>query len=110
MAKLSIDEITQRLKPIALPPLGDNPLVSILTANYNYARFIGDAIESAQNQTYTNWEMIVCDDGSTDDSCELVERYMQRDPRVRLVRKQNGGQTSAANAAYRECHGQIVCF
>jgi cellulose synthase/poly-beta-1,6-N-acetylglucosamine synthase-like glycosyltransferase len=69
--------ISQRLKPIALPPLCDHSLVSILTANYNYAQFIGEAIESAQKQTYTNWEMIICDDGSTDNSCEVVERYMR---------------------------------
>jgi glycosyltransferase involved in cell wall biosynthesis len=108
--RIDVEEISQRLKPIALPPLCENPLVSILTANYNYARFIGEAIESAQKQTYTNWEMIICDDGSTDNSCEVVERYMRRDPRIRLVTKQNGGQVSAANAAYRECKGQIVCF
>ena len=83
--RLSMEEIAQRLKPIALRPLGENLLVSILTANYNYARFIGEAIESVQKQTYKNWELIVCDDGSTDNSCEIVERYMQRDSRIRLV-------------------------
>jgi glycosyltransferase involved in cell wall biosynthesis len=108
--RLGVEEITQRLKPIALPPLRENPLVSILTANYNYARFIGEAIESAQKQTYTNWEMIICDDGSTDNSCEVVERYMRRDPRIRMVTKLNGGQVSAANTAYCECKGQVVCF
>jgi glycosyltransferase involved in cell wall biosynthesis len=110
MAKKSLEEIAQLLKPIALAPLCENPLVSVLTSNYNYARYLGEAIESVLGQTYTNFEMIVCDDGSTDDSCEVVERYAQRDPRVRLVTKQNGGQASAWNAAYRECKGQIVCF
>jgi len=108
--QLSVEEIGQMLEPVELPPLCENPLVSILTANYNYARFIGEAIESAQKQTYKNWEMIICDDGSTDNSCEVIEGYRKRDPRIRLVRKQNGGQTSAANAAYRESKGQIVCF
>lgn len=108
--RLSLEEITQLLKPVALAPLCENPLVSVLTVNYNYARYLGEAIESVLSQTYTNFEMIVCDDGSTDDSCEVAEHYAQRDPRIRLVRKQNGGQVSASNAAYRECRGEIVCF
>jgi len=110
MAKQNLEEIAQLLKPIALAPLCENPLVSVLTGNFNYARYLGEAIDSVLGQTYTNFEMIVCDDGSTDDSCEVVERYVQRDPRVRLVTKQNGGQASAWNAAYRECRGEIVCF
>ncbi len=103
-------EIAQRLKPVSLGPLPENPLVSVLTANYNYAAFLGEAIESVLAQIYTNFEMIVCDDGSTDKSCEVVEKYGQRDPRVRLLRQQNGGQASAWNTAYRECRGDIICF
>lgn len=105
-----MEEIGELLRPVELPPLCENPLVSILTANYNYARYLGEAIESALAQTYTNFELIVCDDGSTDNSCEVAEHYVRRDPRVRLLRKENGGQVSATNAAYRECKGQIVCF
>lgn len=110
MANNNSEEIEQLLKPIELGPLFDNPLVSLLTANYNYAHYIGEAIESALGQTYANFEMIVCDDGSADDSCEVVRRYAQRDPRIRLIRKENGGVSSALNAAYRESHGEIVCL
>jgi glycosyltransferase involved in cell wall biosynthesis len=110
MAKQSLEEIEQLLKPIALAPLCENPLISVLTASCNYARYLGKAIESVLGQTYTNFEMIICDDGSTDDSCEVVERFARRDARVRLVAKQNGGQASAWNAAYRESKGQIICF
>ena len=67
-----VDLIARELWPIPLPPWPENPLVSILTANYNYAQFIGEAIESVQKQTYTNWEMLICDDGSTDNSCEIA--------------------------------------
>jgi glycosyltransferase involved in cell wall biosynthesis len=104
------ERITELLKPVRLGPLPDEPLVSVLTGNYNYAAFLSDAIESVLDQTYTNFEMIVCDDGSTDNSCEVVEQYAQRDPRVRLIRQQNGGQASAWNTAYRECRGEIICF
>ena len=103
-------EIAQRLRPVRLGPLPENPLVSVLTANYNYASFLGEAIQSVLGQTYTNFEMIVCDNGSTDKSCEVVEQYAQRDPRVRLLSQQNRGQASAWNTAYRGCRGEIICF
>ena len=59
-------EIITALHPIELRPLPAEPLVSILISNYNYARFIGAAIRSALDQTYPNIELIICDDGSTD--------------------------------------------
>jgi glycosyltransferase involved in cell wall biosynthesis len=78
------------LRPMELPPLSENPLVSVLVANYNYARYIGDALESMIAQSYPHFELIVCDDGSSDDSCAVVERYVKRDRRIRLIRKENG--------------------
>jgi hypothetical protein len=110
MAKLPTEEVEQLLKPVDLSPLSPRPLVSLLTPNYNYGHYVGEAIESALAQTYTNFEMIVCDDGSTDNSCETVEGYARRDPRIRLIRKQNGGVASALNAAYRESKGEIICL
>ena len=110
VCRISQERITELLKPVRLGPLPDEPLVSVLTGNYNYAVFLSDAIESVLAQTYTRFEMIVCDDGSTDKSCQVVEQYAQRDPRVRLIRQQNGGQASAWNTAYRECRGDIICF
>jgi glycosyltransferase involved in cell wall biosynthesis len=103
-------EVARLLKPISLDLLCETPLVSVLTGNYNYAGFLGEAIASVLAQTYSNFEMIVCDDGSTDNSCDVVERYANDDPRVRLIKKRNGGQGSAWNAAYRECKGEIICF
>jgi len=97
-------------RPLALPDTGPNPLVSILMANYNYARYLGTAIESALQQSYRNLELIVCDDGSTDNSVEIARRFVERDPRVRLIEKANGGQASAFNAAFSESRGQILCL
>jgi glycosyltransferase involved in cell wall biosynthesis len=108
--KVSPERIAELLTPVPLDPLSESPLVSVLTGNYNYAPFLGEAIESVLAQTYTNFEMIVCDDGSVDNSCEVAENYAQRDSRVRLIRQQNGGQASAWNTAYRECRGEIICF
>jgi glycosyltransferase involved in cell wall biosynthesis len=110
MANYDLNEIDQMLKPIELTPLPENPLVSVLTANYNYARYLREAIESVLAQSYPNFEVIVCDDGSTDASCEVVEHYALLDPRIKLLRKENGGVSSALNAAYRESKGEIVCL
>ena len=100
----------REFKPIELDQLPDKPLVSVLIPNYNYAKYIGEALESLLCQTYSHFEAIVCDDGSTDFSCEVVEVYMQIDSRIKLIRQQNGGVASAINAAYRVSCGQIVCL
>jgi len=110
MPNQHIEEIEQLLRPVELGALPAQPLVSLLTPNYNYGCFVGEAIESALAQTYANFEMIVCDDGSTDSSCKIVEGYAQRDPRIRLIRKGNGGVATALNAAYRQSKGEIVCL
>jgi glycosyltransferase involved in cell wall biosynthesis len=98
------------IQPILLPLLPAQPLVSVLIANYNYARFLPAALDSLLAQTYPNWHAIVCDDGSTDDSREIIQRYVDRDPRIHLVRKANGGQNSAFNTCYGDVRGHIVCL
>ena len=86
------------------------PLVSILVSNYNYARYIGESIQSALDQTYANIELIVCDDGSTDDSVQVIEQYERKDPRLRFIRKANGGQASGFNAAFAASRGEIIAL
>ncbi len=108
--QLALSQVEELLKPMSLPPLPEGPLVSVLMTNYNYARFIGEAIESVLTQTYQNFELVICDDGSTDNSCEVIEGYARRDPRVKLVRKPNGGAASALNAAYRKSRGEVICL
>ena len=100
----------EKLKPIPLGPLPDSPLVSILMPNYNYGQYIGEAIESVLNQTYQNFEIVICDDGSTDNSLEVIRRYAERDSRIKYIAKENGGMASALNVAYRESKGSIVCL
>jgi len=102
--------IIRALEPRALGALPSEPLVSILLANYNYANYIEESVESVLKQSYRNWELIICDDGSTDNSVLLIERYVSSDPRIQLVRKRNGGHTSALNAAFSPCRGDIICF
>ncbi|BBM69079.1 glycosyltransferase [Rhodothermus marinus] len=100
--------ILDELKPMELPPLPENPLVSVLIANYNYGQYIGEAIESVLNQTYQNFEIIICDDGSTDNSLEVIKKYAERDSRVKYIAKENGGVASALNSAFLESKGEVI--
>jgi glycosyltransferase involved in cell wall biosynthesis len=90
-------------------PLGMKvpPLASVIVNNYNYDRFLGDAIDSALAQTYPGVEVIVVDDGSTDDSRQVIASYGSR---IVPVLKDNGGQTSALNAGFAVSRGEIICF
>lgn len=103
-------KIAEVLKPMELFPISKNPLVSVLIANYNYANYIGQAIESVLEQTYTNLEIIICDDGSTDCSCDVIESFVSKDTRIKLIRQRNEGQASAFNTAYAATKGEIICF
>jgi len=97
------------LSPIALGDLPSRPLVTVAIANYNYARYVGQAIVSALGQSYPHVEVVVVDDGSTDDSASIIEDYARRDRRVTFVRKPNGGMASAWNVAWRNSRGEIWC-
>jgi glycosyltransferase involved in cell wall biosynthesis len=101
-------DISTGLHPVELTSLPTQPLVSILISNYNYARYIGECIQSVLDQTYSNLELIICDDGSTDESAGVIEHYAGKDPRVRLIRKANGGQASGLNAAFAASRGAIL--
>jgi glycosyltransferase involved in cell wall biosynthesis len=81
--------------------------VSIVVCNYNYAQFLDGAIRCAVEQDYPDKEVIVVDDGSTDGSRAIVERWGTA---VRAIYKSNGGQVSAYNAGFEEVTGDIVVF
>ena len=90
------------------PPAQQEPRkVSIIINNYNYGRFLRDAIDSALAQTYPNVEVIVVDDGSTDNSREIIASYGSR---IIPVLKENGGQASAFNAGFAASTGDIIFF
>ncbi|MGB3653465.1 MAG: glycosyltransferase, partial [Rivularia sp. (in: cyanobacteria)] len=84
-----------------------NPLVTVIIGNYNYEQFIGKAIDSVLNQTYENIEIIVVDDGSTDNSRKIIDSYGDR---IIPVFKENGGQPSNYNAGFASSKGDIICF
>jgi glycosyltransferase involved in cell wall biosynthesis len=83
------------------------PLVSIIIDNFNYARFLRAAIDSAIAQTYAPVEVIVVDDGSTDNSRDVISSYGDR---LSAILKTNGGHASAFNAGFRASRGSVVMF
>ena len=85
----------------------DRLAVDIVVNNYNYARFLPAAIESALAQTHDPVRTIVVDDGSSDDSREVLRSY---EDRVELILKENGGQASALNVGFERCQGDVVIF
>jgi GT2 family glycosyltransferase len=86
------------------------PAVSVITPAWNAAGFIGETIDSVRAQTFTAWELIVVDDGSTDDTVKIVESYAALDPRVRLVRQPNGGPSTARNRGMKTAAGELLAL
>lgn len=82
-------------------------LISIVVNNYNYARFLGAAIDSALAQSHSEVEVVVVDDGSSDASRDVMSSYGSR---IQVVLKENGGQASAFNAGFQRTSGDIVMF
>ncbi len=86
-------------------------LVSIITPSYKSAKFISQTIESVLTQTYQNWEMIIVDDVSSDNSNETIEKYIKKDSRIKLLKlEKNSGPAVARNKAIEEAKGRYIAF
>lgn len=89
----------------------DYGLVSIITPSYNTAKYIGETIRSVQFQTYPNWELIIVDDCSTDNSELVVKPYCDMDSRIHLQKNErNSGAAVCRNNALREAKGRWIAF
>ncbi|MBI4432528.1 MAG: glycosyltransferase [Candidatus Omnitrophica bacterium] len=92
-------------------PEKNPPKVSIIIPNYNYGRFLGDALKGVLNQTFTDYEVIVVDDGSTDDSRSIIDRMMPVfKGRLRTVYQKNKGVYAARNSGLRMANGIFISF
>ncbi|MAO72355.1 MAG: glycosyl transferase [Flavobacteriales bacterium] len=88
-----------------------NKLVSIITPSYNSSKFIEDCINSVISQTYLEWEMIIVDDCSNDDSKTLIEKYSKKDNRIKTIfLEENVGAAEARNIAIKESKGKYIAF
>lgn len=88
-----------------------NNLISIITPSYNSSKFIEQTIKSAISQTYQNWEMIIVDDCSPDNSNDIIEEYCKKDSRIKLIRlEKNSGPAVARNRAIEEAKGKYIAF
>lgn len=86
-------------------------LVSIITPMYNSEKYIGITIESALNQTYKDWEMIIVDDCSSDNSPKIVKEYAKNDERIKYIKTDsNKGVSNARNIALKMANGQFISF
>lgn len=84
-----------------------DPLVSVVLGNYNYGRFLQQSIDSVLGQTYKNIELIVVDDGSIDNSRDIIQQYGDR---LIAILQDNTGQESTFNAGIERATGEIICF
>jgi GT2 family glycosyltransferase len=91
---------------------GDGPRVSIVIPAYNRERYVGRALDGVLAQTMTQWEAVVFDDGSTDDTAAVAQQYADTDPRIRVVRGPNGGVAAARNRGWAatDSRSEFVIF
>ena len=93
------------LQPVLQP---SRPVVSVLLTVYNGLPYLREAVDSILEQSFTDFELVVVDDGSTDDSLELLHDYERNDPRVRLFERPHMGIVPAANFGLAQCRGEFL--
>ena len=89
----------------------NEPLVSIITPVYNAERFLSDTIKSVQNQTYKNWEILLIDDCSKDNSAQIIKEFQKYDNRTKYIKlKKNSGASVSRNEGIRNAKGRFIAF
>ena len=90
-----------------------NKKVSIITSSYNYEQYIEQSIESVIHQTYSNWELIIVDDGSIDNSVEIIKKYKDKDNRIKLYTHENNknlGLIKTLELGIKNSTGDFIVF
>lgn len=88
----------------------DNPKISVIVPVYNVEQYLPRCIDSILDQTFTDFEVLLIDDGSTDNSGKICDEYAQKDNRIRVFHKKNGGVSSARNLGIDESKGELITF
>lgn len=86
------------------------PLVSVIMPAYNAEKYIADSIQSVVDQTYSNWELVVVDDGSTDKTAHIAKQFLAKDSRIKYVFQQNGRLGKARNTGIENSTGSLIAF
>ncbi|RYX81126.1 glycosyltransferase family 2 protein, partial [bacterium] len=86
----------------------DQALVTIITPCYNYGKFLAEALDSLLLQTYSNWECIIVNDGSIDNTDEVALQYTAKDQRFKYINQKNGGLPNARNSALKIAQGKYI--
>lgn len=100
----------EKIESSFMKKIMNNNLISIIIPCYNQGRFLNETILSVYNQTYSNWECIIINDGSTDDSEEIVNRWVVKDNRFKYFYKENAGVSSARNLGLEKVNGNYIQF
>jgi glycosyltransferase involved in cell wall biosynthesis len=90
--------------------MNDSPLISVIIPCYNQGRYLTDAIESVLSQSHTNWECIIINDGSTDNTRDVALKYMNVYPQIKYIEQPNRGLSSALNRGIDEAKGDYIQF
>ena len=85
-------------------------LISVIVPSYNAESFLDETLESVLSQTYENWECIIVNDGSTDNTEEIAKKWCEKDTRFRYIYKKNGGLSSARNYGIKESKAEYIAF
>ncbi|MFC1848312.1 glycosyltransferase family 2 protein [Chloroflexota bacterium] len=86
------------------------PFFTVIVPTYNQAQYLGEALDSLIAQLDPDWEAIIINDGSTDNTPEVIETYIKKDKRFRAIHKENGGVASALNAGLEQARGEWICW
>lgn len=85
-------------------------MISVIIPVYNVRQFINEAVESVIGQSFTDWEMILVDDGSTDGCSEICDDFARSDSRIKVLHQENKGLSAARNAGLDNCKGDFIAF
>ena len=90
--------------------MSEYPLLSIIVPVYNTEALLNRCIDSVLNQTYSNWELLLVNDGSTDNSLSICQTYAKQDKRIKVFHQSNQGQSVARNHALEQANGELITF